>query len=241
MSTIVETGLGKVQGFEQDGVRVFRGLPFAKPPVGELRFRAPEKPAPWAGVRDATNYGPVAHQPPLMLAALPGMDVGEQSEDCLYLNVYVPSGASASSPKPVMVWIHGGAFVIGAGSQSIYDGCKLARRGDVVIVTINYRLGALGLAICAGSQPESVAAGAPRHSATWKTVQCHIETRCATSKRATKAMRASASGTHRSQKPRGRCERAASTIAHARNAASSGRAGRIANSVMAISSWDRAC
>lgn len=144
MSTIVETGLGKVQGFEKDGVRVFRGLPFAKPPVGELRFRAPEKPAPWAGVRDATNYGPVSHQPPLMLAALPGMDVGEQSEDCLYLNVYVPAGASDASPKPVMVWIHGGAFVIGAGSQSIYDGCKLARRGDAVIVTINYRLGALG-------------------------------------------------------------------------------------------------
>ncbi len=144
MSTIVETGLGKVQGFEQDGVRVFRGLPFAKPPVGELRFRAPEKPAPWAGVRDATKYGPVSHQPPLMLAALPGFDVGEQSEDCLYLNVYVPPGASAANRKPVMVWIHGGAFVIGAGSQSIYDGCKLARRGDVVIVTINYRLGALG-------------------------------------------------------------------------------------------------
>jgi para-nitrobenzyl esterase len=144
MPTIVETGLGKVQGFEQDGVRVFRGIPFAKPPVGELRFRAPEKPAPWAGVRDATKYGPVSHQPPLMLAALPGFDVGEQSEDCLYLNVYVPAGASAANRKPVMVWIHGGAFVIGAGSQSIYDACKLVRRGDVVIVTINYRLGALG-------------------------------------------------------------------------------------------------
>ena len=144
MSTIVETGLGKLEGFERDGVRVFRGIPYAKPPVGELRFRASEKPEPWAGVRDASSFGPAAHQPPLMLAALPGFDIGEQSEDCLYLNVYAPAGASTASPRPVMLWIHGGAFVIGSGAQSIYDGCKLARRGDVVLVTINYRLGALG-------------------------------------------------------------------------------------------------
>ena len=91
MPTIVETGLGKVEGFQSDGVRVFRGIPFAKPPVGELRFRAPESPEPWAGGRDATKFGPASHQPPLMLAALPGFDVGEQSEDCLYLNVYAPA------------------------------------------------------------------------------------------------------------------------------------------------------
>lgn len=144
MPTIVDTGLGKIEGFESDGVRVFRGIPYAKPPVGELRFRPPQPPEPWTGVRDATRFGPSALQPPLMLAALPGFDIGEQGEDCLYLNVYAPSGASKSTPKPVMVWIHGGAFVIGSGSQSIYDGRKLARRGDVVVVTINYRLGVFG-------------------------------------------------------------------------------------------------
>ena len=175
MSTIVETGLGKVEGFERDGVRVFRGIPYAKPPVGERRFRAPEGPEPWAGVRDASKFGPAAHQPPLMLAALPGFDIGEQSEDCLYLNVYAPAGASTASPKPVMVWIHGGAFVIGSGAQSIYDGCKLARRGDVVLVTINYRLGALGFLDL--GQPELAApnAGLLDQIAALEWVRDHIE------------------------------------------------------------------
>jgi para-nitrobenzyl esterase len=144
MSTIVETGLGKLEGFESDGVRVFRGVPYAKPPVGALRFAAPEKAEPWAGVRNAKEYGGASPQPPLMLQMLPGFDIGTQAEDCLYLNVYAPTGASPSQRKPVLFWIHGGAFVIGAGSQSIYDGQKLARRGDVVVVTINYRLGVLG-------------------------------------------------------------------------------------------------
>lgn len=140
----VETGFGKLEGFESDGVRVFRGVPFAKPPVGELRFRAPEPHEPWSGVRDATGFGPSAHQPKLALAALPGMDVGPQSEDCLYLNVYAPTGLAPGARKPVMVWIHGGGFVIGSGSQVVYDARKLARQGDVVVVTINYRLGCLG-------------------------------------------------------------------------------------------------
>jgi para-nitrobenzyl esterase len=140
----VETGLGRVAGLEADGVRVFRGIPYARPPVGERRFRAPEAPEPWTGVRDATRFGPSAPQPKLALAALPGMDVGEQSEDCLYLNVYAPSGASAQARKPVMVWIHGGGFVLGSGSQAVYDARALARRGDVVVVTINYRVGCLG-------------------------------------------------------------------------------------------------
>ena len=144
MVAMVTTGLGKLEGFESDGVRVFRGVPFAKPPTGERRFRAPEPAEPWAGVRDAKSYGLSALQPPLMLAALPGFDIGEQSEDCLYLNVYTPAGASPSDRKPVLVWIHGGGFVIGSGSQSIYDCRKLARRGDVVVVTINYRLGVFG-------------------------------------------------------------------------------------------------
>jgi para-nitrobenzyl esterase len=140
----VETTLGTVVGVEADGVRAFRGIPFAKPPVGALRFAAPVPAAPWAGARDASGFGGSAPQPPLLLAALPGMDVGPQSEDCLYLNVYAPAGARPGDRKPVLVWIHGGGFVIGSGSQPVYDGAPLVRRGDVVVVTINYRLGVLG-------------------------------------------------------------------------------------------------
>lgn len=144
MAAKVETGLGKLAGSEADGVRVFRGIPFAKPPVGALRFRAPEPATPWAGTRDASGFGGSAPQPPLLLAALPGMDVGPQNEDCLFLNVYAPAGARPGDRKPVLVWIHGGGFVIGSGSQAVYDGAPLVRRGDVVVVTINYRLGVLG-------------------------------------------------------------------------------------------------
>jgi para-nitrobenzyl esterase len=175
MSAIVETGLGKLEGFESDGVRVFRGVPFAVPPVGERRFRAPEPAKPWAGVRDATGYGAACIQPPLMLRMLPGFDIGEQSEDCLYLNVYTPSAASPSNRKPVLVWIHGGAFVIGAGSQSIYDGTKLARRGDVVVVTINYRLGALGFLELGGADGATSNAGLLDQVLALEWVRDHIE------------------------------------------------------------------
>ncbi len=144
MTVTVETGLGKLAGNETEGVRSFKGIPYAQPPLGELRFRPPAPPQPWPGERDATRFGASAPQSGLMLAALPGMDVGPQSEDCLYLNVYAPAGARPGDRKPVLVWIHGGGFVIGSGSQQVYDGSGLARRGDVVVVTINYRLGVLG-------------------------------------------------------------------------------------------------
>ncbi len=140
MDPVVETPTGRLRGIEQDGIRIFRGIPYAAPPVGPLRFAAPRPPEPWSGVRDATEFGPSAPQAPMRLP-LPGMDIGPQDEDCLYLNVYTP-GTSGS--RPVMVWIHGGGFVIGSGSQPIYDGTALARRGDVVVVTLNYRLGPLG-------------------------------------------------------------------------------------------------
>lgn len=119
-------------------VRVYKGIPFAKPPVGPLRWRPPERPAPWEGVRACTDFGPACPQPDVPLFQVPG----PRSEDCLYLNVWT-AAPDAEAKRPVMVWIHGGSYLFGAGSQPIYDGEALARRG-VVLVTINYRLGPFG-------------------------------------------------------------------------------------------------
>jgi para-nitrobenzyl esterase len=139
---VVETSYGRLRGAEADGVLVFRGVPFARPPLGKLRFQPPERPEPWSGLRDATRFGPAAPQRAGMLGPVFRLGIGETSEDCLYLNVWTPGLDGAR--RPVFVWIHGGAFVIGAGSQTLYDGAVLARRGNAVVVTINYRLGALG-------------------------------------------------------------------------------------------------
>jgi len=138
--SIVTTRYGKLEGEEQDGLHVFKGIPFAAPPIGALRWLAPQPLAPWNGMREARRFGPTAPQNPSLLAAM--KTEGEQSEDCLYLNVWTPGADRAR--RPVMVWIHGGAFSIGGAAQSIYDGRTLARRGNVVVVTINYRLGPLG-------------------------------------------------------------------------------------------------
>jgi para-nitrobenzyl esterase len=143
MSNTVATRDGRIEGIDQSGLLVFKGVPYAAPPVGALRWMPPAKAAPWTGTRDARSFSPVAHQNKVQIAALTAMTVaGEMNEDCLYLNVWTPG--TTGTPRPVMVWIHGGGFTIGAGSQEIYDGSVLARRGDAVIVTINYRLGPLG-------------------------------------------------------------------------------------------------
>ena len=138
MSVTVEIGSGRLRGVDAGGVLVFRGIPYARAD----RFGAPEPADPWLGVRDATIPGPVALQNTGMLGPMLGMDLGRADESCHYLNVWTP--ATDAAKRPVMVWIHGGAFVIGAGSQPLYDAGQLARRGDVVVVTLNYRLGALG-------------------------------------------------------------------------------------------------
>ncbi|WML40043.1 carboxylesterase/lipase family protein [Neobacillus sp. OS1-2] len=140
--TIVESIYGKLQGKQIDGVFAWKGIPFAKPPIGTLRFRAPEVPDSWEGVRDATSFSAVAPQPESEIMEFFGSDNSNMNEDCLYLNVWSP-GADEKK-RPVMVWIHGGAFVSGSGSSSWYDGASFAAQGDVVVVTINYRLGILG-------------------------------------------------------------------------------------------------
>ncbi len=143
MASIATCRSGKLEGQARDGVHVFRGIPFATPPVGAKRWRAPEREARWSGVKFAHTVGNASPQNPLALDALAAFKIDEpQSEDCLYLNVWTPGIDGAQ--RPVMVWIHGGAFTIGSGAQSLYDGSGLAKRGDVVVVTINYRLGALG-------------------------------------------------------------------------------------------------
>jgi para-nitrobenzyl esterase len=139
---IVETSHGRVKGREERGVWRFRGIPYAASTAGAARFRPPRPPAPWAGVRDATRPGPIAPQVGGLMTRLLGDDGLASSEDCLSLDVTTPCPDAAR--RPVLVWIHGGGFTTGAGSLAVYDGSALARRGDLVVVTLNYRLGSLG-------------------------------------------------------------------------------------------------
>jgi len=140
--TIAATRSGKVEGVERDGVLVFRGIPFAAPPVGPRRFRPPVHEDTWDGVRDATRFSPEIAQAELPIARVLGSAGGESNEDGLYLNVWTP--ACDDQRRPVMVWIHGGAYIFGSGSVPWYDGTHFVQHGDVVVVTINYRLGPLG-------------------------------------------------------------------------------------------------
>ena len=144
--TTVQTQKGALRGRIEDGLHVFRGVPFAQPPIGDLRWRRPQPLGAWDGVQDAAEFGPISMQPPRPaagpFAGIMGHSQERMSEDCLYLNVWTPGLDDAR--RPVMVWIHGGGLSSGSGSSPAYDGAPLATRGDVVIVTINYRLGALG-------------------------------------------------------------------------------------------------
>jgi para-nitrobenzyl esterase len=127
---------GTVQGEVHEEYRVFRGIPFAAPPTGELRWRPPQPVEPWTETFDATRFGSQCIQPAVM-----GLAPTNANEDCLSLNVWTPNPVPVDAP--VMLWIHGGGFAIGAGSQDIYDGDSLTQQG-VILVTINYRMGALG-------------------------------------------------------------------------------------------------
>ncbi|MBX9825101.1 MAG: carboxylesterase family protein [Xanthobacteraceae bacterium] len=139
---LVRTGSGELRGARENGVVVFRGVPYAAAPVGELRFAPPQPVQAWQGVREATKDGPIAPQGRSRLAHVMGDFERPQSEDCLTLNIWTP--AADGKKRPVMVFIHGGAFASGAGSLPWYSGERFAANGDVVFVAINYRLGALG-------------------------------------------------------------------------------------------------
>ena len=140
-TVVVDTDVGRLAGLRTGDVLSFKGVPFANPPLGPLRWRMAEPCRPWTGTRDATRYGFVCPQIISRVEAFTGGMMGAQSEDCLFLNIWTPGCDSAR--RPVMIWIHGGGFVTGAGSQRTYDGRHLATR-DVVVVTINYRMGAFG-------------------------------------------------------------------------------------------------
>src|SRR5262245_886179 len=142
MAQVVNTGSGRIRGMREGGVLAFLAVPFARPPIEALRFRPPHKPVPWADVRDASTYGPAAMQVANPVASQMGVVPLAVSEDCLYLNVWTPGADGAH--RPVLVWLHGGAWISGAGSLPLYNGSRLAARGDVVVVTLNYRLGLFG-------------------------------------------------------------------------------------------------
>jgi para-nitrobenzyl esterase len=142
-STIVQTRNGKVEGIIENRLFVFKGVPFAAPPLGALRWAPPQPHANWEGVRPAKEFGKTSLQTPMQGTPPPGFgEPEEMDEDCLFLNIWTPG--LDRKKRPVMVWIHGGAFVIGSGSQSSYRSGRISKNGDVVTVSINYRLGLLG-------------------------------------------------------------------------------------------------
>jgi len=137
----VRTDAGPVQGTVENGITIYKGIPFAAPPLGDLRWRAPKPASPWKDVLHADKFAPACMQVPIVMPAL-GLDPVTVNEDCLYLNVWTP----AKTPKDklaVMVWIYGGGFTIGGTSLGQYDGKNFAKKG-VVLVSIAYRLGAFG-------------------------------------------------------------------------------------------------
>jgi para-nitrobenzyl esterase len=142
-SAVVTIKSGKLEGDYRNGLYIFKGVPYAAPPVGELRWMPPQPVKPWQGIRKADKFGPIAPQNLMPAGPIPmPREVEPQSEDCLFLNIWTP--ALDNKKRPVMLWIHGGAFVGGSGSSVSYNTGALAKRGGIVEITINYRLGYLG-------------------------------------------------------------------------------------------------
>jgi para-nitrobenzyl esterase len=148
---VVEAPAGAVRGTLDEDLRVFRGLPYAQPPVGDRRWRAPAELPRWAGVRDAVEFGASCIQPARRGPSIYADDIGPTSEDCLTLNIWAPADARNA---PVFVWIYGGALTSGATRFPMYDGAVLARQG-LIVVSINYRVGVLGYLAHPGLSAES--------------------------------------------------------------------------------------
>ena len=138
MVIVVETNTGKIEGYEEEDLKIFKGIPYAEPPIGELRLNAPEPKKPWSGVLDASEYKPVAPQPPPFTTYFPPPPQSE--EECLNLNIWTPG--CDNRKRPVLFWIHGGSHIFGSGR--LLNGRSISRKGDLVLVSINYRLGPLG-------------------------------------------------------------------------------------------------
>jgi para-nitrobenzyl esterase len=145
-----DTANGRIRGQLIEGVATFKGIPYAASTAGAGRFKPPAKPVSWSGVRDAIAFGPRAFQndnafaiAPAVMELFQARDLQPMSEDCLVLNVWT-KGVADDGDRPVMVWLHGGAFISGSGASPWTEGANLARKGDVVVVTLNHRLGALG-------------------------------------------------------------------------------------------------
>ena len=158
---VIETASGRVEGAAaSDGrgptgdILVFRGIPYAAPPVGDLRWRPPQPPSSWEGVRSASESGAPCWQRISPDTSIYSRGEIDRSEDCLYLDLWTAAGAGTDGPRPVMVWFHGGSHEVGHGSSLIFDGAALARKG-VVLVSINYRLGSFGFLAHAGLSAES--------------------------------------------------------------------------------------
>ncbi|WNO52682.1 carboxylesterase/lipase family protein [Stakelama saccharophila] len=142
---------GRLAGTAEDGLRIFKGIPYALPPTGERRWKPPMAPVHWQGTRDAAAFGPSCIQPPVPANSIYFDPPQRTSEDCLTLNIWAPADAKDA---PVIVWIHGGSLRIGGSAEPMYDGAAFARRG-VVFVSINYRLGVLGWLALPGLSAES--------------------------------------------------------------------------------------
>ncbi len=138
---LVRTAYGDIKGVAESGMHVFRGIPYAAPPVGKLRLQPPQPPKPWKGVRDCKTFSAIPHQPELNLDS-PVKVRQPQSEDCLYMNIYAP--AEGDGDYPVMFWIFGGGFIAGSANIGLYDLPRIVTENKVVLVSFNYRLGLLG-------------------------------------------------------------------------------------------------
>lgn len=149
----VSTNAGAVRGTRHNGVRRWLGIPYAASTDGVARWQPPQPVSPWSGVRECSQFGHIAQQPPTPL--FPKIDGITPGADCLSVNIWSPDGATADSPRPVAVWIHGGGYIVGASAQPVYDGSFLASRGDVLVVTLNYRLGVFGFLDFSGLNAQS--------------------------------------------------------------------------------------